>query len=1019
METATRLASWCDYRLVILSVVIAVFASSAALDLAGRVAAARGRARYAWLSGGAVAMGAGIWSMHYIGMLAFHLPIPVLYDLPTVAVSLLAAIFTSAIALYAVSRPTLTKLQAATGSLMMGGGICAMHYTGMAAMRLKATCHYDPIIVGYSVLIAIVVSLVALWLTFHFRDDVKEVSALKFATAGVMGVAIAVMHYTGMAAASFTPAPLVEDTSNSIGISLLGSLGIVIVTLLVLGLAILTSTVDRHFSAQALKLESSEKRYRQLFERCLAGIFRTTLGGRFLDVNKAFCHMFGYKSPSELIGRATESFYGSKTTRDALIARMKQEGSIANVDLCLRQKDGSALWVLLNASLVETPEGTVIDGTMIDITERKQTQEELNNIFTLSQDMIGILGTDGYYKRLNPAWTRSLGFTLEELLATPLVLNLVHPEDREVTMAEIQKVMGGHAAVGFEHRVRTKAGAYLWTSWSAVRLPDQEAFVVVGQDITKRKQAEVKLREAKSEFLANMSHEIRTPMNGIIGMTELTLDTELSSEQRSYLNMVKLSADSLLTIINDILDFSKIEAHKLDLDIIRFSLRDSMEESLKILGVRAHERGLELACDVHPDVPEFILGDPGRLRQILVNLLGNAIKFTQQGEVVLQVGNDGRSGDNVLLHFVVNDTGIGIPADKQKQIFEAFSQADTSTTRKFGGTGLGLTISSRLVEMMGGRIWVESEPGRGSRFHFTARWGVTEQGATVSPKAGDEILLGLPVLVVDDNKTSRRILENMLVHWGMKPVVAESVRTAMAALQGANSRGAIFPLILTDAHMPETDGFGLAEQIKTKPELASSAIMMLTAGGQRGDASRCRELGVAAYLTKPVGRAELREAILRVLGTRSQRLEGAGLVTRHSLRESRRAAATHRILLVEDNAVNQHLARRILEKRGHQVTVVENGRAAVAAIEKGGFDIVLMDVQMPEMDGFEATAAIRETEKANGTHLPIVAMTALAMSGDSERCLQAGMDAYVSKPIKADDVFKIIESLVPPEDSPD
>ena len=853
-------------------------------------------------------MGAGIWSMHYIGMLAFHLPMVVLYDLPTVVVSLLAAIFTSAIALYVVSGESLATLQVAIGSLVMGGGICAMHYIGMAAMRLKATCHYNPVIVAWSVAIAVVVSLVALWLTFHFRDDANEISALKFGTAGVMGFAIAAMHYTGMAAASFTPAPSMGKAGDAVSISSLGSMGIAVVTLLVLGLAITTSVVDRTFSAQASKLEVTEERYRQLFERSLAGIFRTTLDGRFLDVNEAFCHMVGYQSRSELMRQPAGSFHSSPTARDALLARLQKEGSITNGENCLRKKDGCALWVLQNLSLVEGPEGPVIEGTMIDITERKRAEREL-----------------------------------------------------------------------------------------------QEA----------KESAEAASR-AKSEFLANMSHEIRTPMNGIIGMTDLALDTELTIEQRDYMNMVKISADSLLSIINDILDFSKIEAHKLDLDIIRFSLRDSIEESVKTLALHAHERGLELACEIHPDVPESVLGDPGRLRQILVNLLSNAVKFTGQGEVVLCVTVDEQAAGNTLLHFEVSDTGIGIPADKQKQMFEAFSQADTSTTRKFGGTGLGLTICSRLVEMMEGRIWVESEPGRGSRFHFTARLGLTEQNSKPKQKAGDEVLSGLPVLVVDDNKTNRRILEKMLRSWGMEPVLAENAQSAMAALEKANTGGETFPLILTDAHMPETDGFGFIEQVIRQQGLAPSTVIMLTSGGQRGDAARCLELEVSAYLTKPVGRTELREAILRVLGTRSQRVKDAGLVTRHSLRESHRAAGRLRILLAEDNAVNQHLARRVLEKRGHQVTIVGNGRAAVAAVEKGGFGIVLMDVQMPEMDGLEATAAIREAEKAEGVHLPIVAMTALAMSGDSDRCLRAGMDAYVSKPIKAEEVFKVIESLFSP-----
>jgi two-component system sensor histidine kinase/response regulator len=911
MPNAVGLIGSYDYRLVALSVLIAILASYAALDLAGRVTAAHGRARFVWLTGGAAAMGLGIWSMHYIGMLAYSLPVAILYDWPTVLLSLVAAMLASSIALFIASRSVMLPLRTAVGGVLMGIGIAAMHYTGMEAMRLPAMCHYSPGLVILSVILAIVISLVALWLTFHLREEHSATGWRKLASAILMGAAIPVMHYTGMAAVTFTRTDSAPKLTYSVEISELGIAAIIVVTLMVLGLTILTSLVDRRFSAQSLELSLSEQRFRQLVESAQVILWRWSVdSSQFSFVNKEAEELLGFR-----------------------------------------------------------PEQWLTHGKFL--------------------------------------------------------FDHAHPDDRESTELFCGSAAEGRGSQRFEHRMICADGNVIWLRTS-VRLVagngKAKELVGVMTDITERKRAQEAAERAqeaaesasraKSEFLASMSHEIRTPMNGVIGMTELVLDTDLNFEQREYLTTVKVSAESLLTIINDILDFSKIEAGRLELDPVSFHLQQCIEETMRALAFRAHEKDLELLCDIKPEVPCHVIGDSVRIRQIIINLVGNSIKFTERGQVELEVALEAQEGDELELHFIVSDTGIGIPPEKQKLIFEAFSQADSSTTRRFGGTGLGLTISSRLVQAMRGKIWVESEPGKGSNFHFTVCLGIDHQGSEPPPE--EVPLTGIPVLVVDDNFTNRRILTEMFWMWQMKPTEAASAQEALAHLRRASERGHPFALVVTDVHMPEMDGFDLAERIKDAPKLADVVILMLTSGEKRGDLQRCRGMGVSAYLMKPVRRAELRAAITKAMRAPSlggNENEQALPVSQVALRVAPESLRS-RILLAEDNVVNQRLAARILEKAGHSVLIVSNGREAIAALQGEIIDLVLMDVQMPQMDGFEAARAIRKDEIGNKKHIPIIAMTAHAMTGDRDRCLAAGMDGYIAKPIRAQDLLSLVENTM-------
>jgi PAS domain S-box-containing protein len=653
--------------------------------------------------------------------------------------------------------------------------------------------------------------------------------------------------------------------------------------------------------------------------------------------------------------------------------------------------------------------------------QRQQTERRymafMNNIPAIAS----IKDRDGRFLYVNKPMERIYKIKFEDVKGKTLADWIPVENAKKIRLHDLE-VLSTRRLMQFEESVPTPDG--ILHHWLAFRFPlegpDGELLIgTVALDISRRKQAEADLREAKeiaeaanrakSEFLANMSHEIRTPLNGVVGMTELALGTDLTTEQQEYLETVKLSADSLLTVINDILDFSKIEAGKIDFEMIDFNLRETLELTMKIMAFRAEEKGLELLCEIAPEVPEAIQGDSTRIRQVVVNLIGNAIKFTDAGEVALKVHVAQSEGGDSSLHFTVSDTGIGIPPEKQKSIFDPFSQADTSTTRKYGGTGLGLSISIRLVRMMAGNMWVESEPGRGTKFHFTLPLVPAAEPVQAGPGDRFDLLREVRVLVVDDNATNRRILELMLKRWGMLPKSVKSGAEAIVELLKASANSKQYKLIITDVLMPEMDGFSFVERVRQEPKLSTAKIMMLTSAGQRGDAARCEELGISAYATNPVRQSELQNVIFRLL---VEKEEAGPLITRYSLATSQSADKSLRVLVAEDNAVNQKLVARLLEKRGHIVKIVENGREVLESLEQETYDLILMDVQMPEMDGFEASSELRQREKQTGRHTPVIALTAHAMKGDRERCLEAGMDGYLSKPIRAPELDELLEKYI-------
>jgi two-component system sensor histidine kinase/response regulator len=788
-------------------------------------------------------------------------------------------------------------------------------------------------------------------------------------------------------------------------------------------------------------MRQSEERFRGTFENAAVGIAHRDASGRLLRVNQTYCDIVGYPR-EELLSRSFKDLTHPADLRaeaERYTALMSGELSNYTLDKRYIRKDGSPIWIDLTVSLQRDAGGRPAYAIEVleDISERKRAEEALRlaNV-RLDQAIrvsnIGIWEAEvsgGSSRTVRIVSANFLEFLGHDRLELPLdyesAMAFVHPDDRGRVEHLLQASLNGKTGeFESEHRVRHRDGSYHWVLSRGVAVRDALGNVVrlVGtdQDITDRKRTDAVLRQAKEvaeaanrakdDFLANVSHEIRTPFGAILGMTELVLDSDLTEDQRQCLTTAKSAADNLLGIINDLLDFSKIEAGKLELDPAPFTLRAALGETLRALAVRAHKKGLELVCHVEPDVPDALVGDVGRLRQVVLNLLSNAIKFTETGEVLLRVGTIGTREieGEVGLCFAVHDTGIGVPHGKQEAIFRAFEQEDVSTTRKYGGTGLGLTIAARLAALMGGAITLASEPGRGSTFTFTARFGCRPRAEERAPARSPVALRDLPVLIVDDNATNRQILGEWLDHWGMKPAAVADAPAAIDALRNAAACGRPYALVLLDVMMPGTDGLTLAAQIRERAELSATHVILMTSGERPRDEVRIRALRIEAHLLKPVPQNDLLEAIYRVMGRRDGDLPPA----RALAEPQAQAAMPLSILVAEDNEFNLRHLERLLVRKGHRVQMASNGREALDLAGSSDFDVMLLDLHMPVLDGFQVARAIRERERIEGHHLPVIALTARSRQEDRESCLAAGMDDYLAKPIRAAALFAAIDRSV-------
>jgi PAS domain S-box-containing protein len=916
-----------NFPLVILSFLVASLGGFAALEVVERLASSRTRrGRLQWLAAGAVAMGAGIWSMHFIGMLAFALPVPVSYDLTLTLVSMLPAVFASAMALHFMDRARIDWRRLNAGGLLMAVGIGGMHYTGMEAMRADAMMRYDPMLFVLSLVVAHLLATQALHIKF-VPGAVTFSPLRKAGSAAVMGGAVALMHYTAMQAAEFhaggrmgVPTVTFEPLWMAVAIA--------VVTLVIIAVAIVATLVDRRMSGLAGSLVRSEELSRLILESAGEGIFGTDADGRLTFVNPAAARMLGSETDA-LLGRPVSEIWSPAAGADG--------------DVSVR---GHALLA------------TLADGsTRATETERWRTRDGLE---------------------------------------FPVAATVTALRDNG-----------------------TITGAVVTFSDITARLETERALVRASEE------AQAGAR-AKSEFLANMSHEIRTPLNGVIGMTGVLLGTPLSVEQREFAETIRSSADHLLGVVNDILDFSRIESGRLTIELVSFDLGAAIGETAELLAPRAEEKGIELIVRIAPDTPRRVLGDSGRVRQVLLNLAGNAVKFTERGQVLIDVALREADAGEAVVRFRVEDTGIGIEPARLSQVFERFTQADASTTRQYGGAGLGLAISKQLVELMGGSLGATSTPGQGSVFWFDLPLAVDAAGG-VDVTASEADLADVRVLIVDDNAVNRRVLHEQVAAWRMRNGSVASGAEALQTLAAAREAGDPYRVAILDHQMPGMDGLQLARAIRTDGRFADLMLVLLTSSGQRKDALGAAEVGFAAYLTKPARPSVLLDAIASAWAR-----QGAGMPRPEPISEVSAgvlAAVTpvpssapamprgrwhgSRVLVAEDNRVNQKVAIALLARLGCQVDIAATGREAVQRVFAEPYDLVFMDCEMPDMDGYAATREIRRREGA-GERRPIVAMTAHVLPGDRERCLAAGMDDYITKPVRPQDLDQMLSAWIRP-----